>query len=171
MTYTSRLAPYASNRESVVLTAPPSAGTYYYGACVERLSGELDTFNNCSTPVRVTVPQLGDAVVLDLERCVIEPSLYGGAPTVHMTGTVRARRSVSSVTVTGYADGSCVGSDYVGPLSLGAFRSFDVDGFLFGYSGGTVNCRVEADWREYSFSSEPLLRRNSVSGVPAILAR
>ena len=35
--------------------APSSAGTYYYGACVESVSGESDTGNNCSAAVTVTV--------------------------------------------------------------------------------------------------------------------
>ena len=41
--------------ESISLTAPSSAGTYYYGACVDSVSGESDTGNNCSSAVRVTV--------------------------------------------------------------------------------------------------------------------
>ena len=44
-----------TSAESVSLTAPSSAGTYYYGACVESVSGESDTNNNCSTGVQVTV--------------------------------------------------------------------------------------------------------------------
>ena len=38
------------------LTAPPTAGTYYYGACVEVVSGESDTTDNCTQSVTVTVP-------------------------------------------------------------------------------------------------------------------
>ena len=37
--------------------APSVAGTYYYGSCVESVSGESDTTNNCSSGVRVTVEQ------------------------------------------------------------------------------------------------------------------
>ncbi len=40
---------------SIGLTSPSSAGTYYYGACVEPVSGESDTGNNCSSAVAVTV--------------------------------------------------------------------------------------------------------------------
>ena len=36
---------------SVRLTAPARAGVYYYGACVEGVSGEGDTGNNCSEAV------------------------------------------------------------------------------------------------------------------------
>ena len=42
--------------KSLSLTAPEEAGTYYYGACVQSVSGEHDTHdNNCSDAVRVTV--------------------------------------------------------------------------------------------------------------------
>ena len=40
---------------SADLTAPSSAGTYYYGACVQSVPGESNTDNNCSTGVQVTV--------------------------------------------------------------------------------------------------------------------
>ena len=48
-----------SSTESVSLTAPSAARTYYYGACVDSVSGESNTGNNCSTGVRVTVSDSG----------------------------------------------------------------------------------------------------------------
>ena len=30
------------------LTAPDTSGTYYYGACVDAVTDESDTTNNCS---------------------------------------------------------------------------------------------------------------------------
>ena len=44
-----------SGDESVRLDAPSIAGTYYYGACVDSVSNESDTANNCSSAVTVTV--------------------------------------------------------------------------------------------------------------------
>ena len=44
---------------SIALTAPSSAGTYYYGACVQSVRGERNTDNNCSTGVQVTVGRSG----------------------------------------------------------------------------------------------------------------
>ena len=41
--------------KSLSLTAAAEAGSYYYGACVQSVSGEHDTTNNCSDAVRVTV--------------------------------------------------------------------------------------------------------------------
>lgn len=49
------LAPSAVAEASTALRAPSSAGTYFYGACVEPVSGESDTGNNCSHAVGVTV--------------------------------------------------------------------------------------------------------------------
>jgi len=51
----SALSASTSSSESISLTAPSSAGTYYYGACVDSVSGESNTGNNCSSAVRVTV--------------------------------------------------------------------------------------------------------------------
>ena len=45
--------------ESISLTAPSQPGTYYYGACVDAVSGETATGNNCSSGVRVVVPDSG----------------------------------------------------------------------------------------------------------------
>lgn len=46
---------------SITLPRPSTAGTYYYGACVDAVSGESDTTNNCSGDlglrVVVTAPQ------------------------------------------------------------------------------------------------------------------
>ena len=49
------LAPSGRAGASLELTAPSSAGTYYYGACVDAVTDESDTTNNCSSSVRVTV--------------------------------------------------------------------------------------------------------------------
>ena len=49
------LSASGTSAESISLSAPSSAGTYYYGACVESVSGESDTNNNCSDGVSVTV--------------------------------------------------------------------------------------------------------------------
>lgn len=41
--------------KSVILHLPAASGTYYYGACVDAVSGEANTMNNCSKAVRVVV--------------------------------------------------------------------------------------------------------------------
>ena len=54
-----QLAASANSRESIPLTAPSTSGTYYYGACVDSVSGESSTANNCSDGVRVVVSDGG----------------------------------------------------------------------------------------------------------------
>ena len=41
--------------EAIALPAPSDAGAYHYGACVDAVSTESDSGNNCSPAVRVTV--------------------------------------------------------------------------------------------------------------------
>ena len=55
----SGLSASGTGSEAIHLTAPSRAGTYYYGACVEAVSGESNTDNNCLTGVRVTVSSGG----------------------------------------------------------------------------------------------------------------
>ena len=49
------LAASGTSNESIRMTAPSSAGRYYYGACVDTLPDESDTANNCSSAVEITV--------------------------------------------------------------------------------------------------------------------
>ena len=49
------LSASGTSAESIALTAPSTPGTYYYRACVEAVSGESNTGNNCSSGVTVTV--------------------------------------------------------------------------------------------------------------------
>ena len=53
------LDPSETSAESERLTAPDSAGAYYYGVCVDSVSRETNTGNNCSSGVRVTVTAAG----------------------------------------------------------------------------------------------------------------
>ena len=49
------LAASAASDESINLTVPSSAGTYYFGACVDPVSAESNTGNNCSSSASITV--------------------------------------------------------------------------------------------------------------------
>ena len=51
----SALSPGGTSHESISPTIPSTSGTYYFGACVDPVSGESDTANNCSYAVRVSV--------------------------------------------------------------------------------------------------------------------
>ena len=51
----SGLAAPSTTFKLIRLTAPSSPGTYYYGACVQPVSGESDIQNNCSSASEVVV--------------------------------------------------------------------------------------------------------------------
>ena len=93
------LSASSTSDEAIRLTAPASAGTYYYGACVESVTGERDTGNNCSSAVTVTV---GVAGAPDL--VVESPSVSDGSPDVGaaftLSATVRNRGDGSSAATT-----------------------------------------------------------------------
>ena len=77
------LTPAGTSDESISLTAPSTAGTYYYGACVDPVSGESNSQNNCSSAMRVTVAQVSDEdVYVRHESLTIGPGV-GAVPECH----------------------------------------------------------------------------------------
>ncbi len=65
----------ATRSESISLTAPTTAGTYYYGACVDTVTGESDTTNNCSSSVTVTVAEPEPDLIVDSFTITLGPTL------------------------------------------------------------------------------------------------
>ncbi len=53
------LAAGRGSTEGGPLRAPSTAGTYYFGACVDSVAGDSDRSNDCSSGVRVTVSMTG----------------------------------------------------------------------------------------------------------------
>jgi hypothetical protein len=96
----SALTAGASGVESIDLTAPSSAGTYYYGACVEPVGEESDTGNNCSDGVQVAVQGATGSCTNDL-------------------GTISG-----TVTRSGSWDGTCRGVHYTGGTYYARHYSF-----------------------------------------------
>ena len=121
------LAPSATSGEAIPLNAPSTVGTYYYGACVDAVSGESNTGNNCSSAVEVTVAKRPDLVVE--QPSVNNPNPEPEAPftlsaTVRNQGggasgstTLRYYRSTDSTITSSDTD---VGMDEVGSLAPSA---------------------------------------------------
>ena len=133
------LAPAATSSESIDLTAPSAAGTYYYGACVEAVAGESDATNNCSPSVQVSVTEVRAETHPDL--AVGSPSVSDSSPTSGATFSLSAAvrndgdgaaaattlhyyRSTDATITT--ADTS-VGTDAVGGLAAGATDPESID--------------------------------------------
>ena len=87
------LAASGTSAESITLTAPSTAGIYYYGACVEPVDGESDTTNNCSPSIRVDVVEPG------------VPDLEVGMPLVDDASPEAGGSFTLSATVTNAGDG------------------------------------------------------------------
>ena len=152
----SGLSSSGSSSESISLTAPSTAGTYYYGACVDSVSDESVFTNNCSGSVTVTVAAAQDSnptptgkgVTGEVTSCTGE-QITPGFPTYRITikGNVTAKRDVENVRVTGTFNGSFVGIDIVGDMDEGDTESFSITGIV---SEGVGTCGAEAEWLEVS---------------------
>ena len=98
------LAASGSSSESVDVTAPATAGTYYYGACADPVTGESDITNNCSSSVPVTVS---------------EPDLVVAAPTASDSVPAPGATFTLSVSVESAGDGAAA------TTTLSIYRSTD----------------------------------------------
>ena len=131
-----RLAAGASSSESINLSAPNTAGTYYYGACVDNAADESDVSNNCSVGVRVTVE---DATSPDLvvESPGVAPARVEPGASLTFSArvrnrgdgaaeatTLRYRRSIDATVSTGDL---AIGTDPVGRLAAGASSSESIN--------------------------------------------
>ena len=156
----SGLGATGTSDESISLTAPSTAGTYYYGACVDSVSDESDASNNCSSPVTVTVTAAqepdptpapgptGKGVTGEVTSCTGEQVAPGiDSYRITIAGTLTANRDVESVRVTGTFNGSFVGIDVVGDMNEGETKSFSVTGYV---SESVGTCGADVEWLEVS---------------------
>ena len=128
----SALAASATSAASISLTAPSTPGTYYYGACVERKSGE-SAGNNCSTGIRVIVEgdegDEGDLIVsasvndniLTTEQAFILRARVQNQETDESPELVLSYYRSSNATIT--TRDTQVGTDEVGSLAASSIRN------------------------------------------------
>ena len=81
--------------ESIALTAPSTPGTYYYGACLDSVSGESDTTNNCSASVKVDVEEVRNYSELVMSVGA-QPLTLTAGESLKLTATVRNEGDVAS---------------------------------------------------------------------------
>ena len=93
------LSAAGSSAELISLTAPLSPGPYYYGACVDEVADELNTTNNCSPSVEVTVLQTLQ------QQQQVQPDLVVGTPTVSDSSPTAGTNFLMSATVSNTGDG------------------------------------------------------------------
>ena len=127
----SELAASGTSAESISLKTPLSSGTYYYGACVESVSGESNTNNNCSDGVRVTVsrsniggsnnpdlivesPSVSDSTLTPGQTFTLSATVRNSGTGQSAATTLRYYRSTDATISTG---DTAVGTDAVSGLS------------------------------------------------------
>ena len=161
----SGLGAVESSDESISLPAPSSPGTYYYGACVEAVTGESSSDNNCSDAVSITVeqPRLSTSTPSPL----IETTLDGSEVTLILT-SVTYEQNLSNIR-------NAVAVSGIAGVSVGAVRresktvvtvdlafdgtDFDTDGILtFTVGAGAIA----------GYDGPELIAQVSVTAVTAI---
>ena len=126
-----------SSSKSVELTAPSTPGTYHYGACVDAVTGESDTTNNCSASVKVEVEEPPQYPDLRVETPTVNDAspetgaTFTLAATVTNAGdaeaaatTLRYYRSTDATITT---SDTAVGTDAVGALSASGTSDESID--------------------------------------------
>ena len=120
------LSAAGSIRQEIGLTAPSTAATYYYGACIDSVAGESDTGNNCSSGVRVTVTEPAPDLVVESESVSDTTPDSDGSFTFSATVRNRGTGASTATTLRYYRsdDRSVSSSDtQVGTSSVGALAA------------------------------------------------
>ena len=117
-----------TSAESISLTAPASAGTYYYGACVDAVADESNSDNNCSAGVRITVEVQSDLSDLIVDRPTVSKSTLTAGESFTLSTVVRnsGTSSAAATTLRYYrsADSTISTSDTaVGTASVSALNA------------------------------------------------
>ena len=119
------LAAGTATSQSISLRAPASAGAYYYGGCVDRVSGETDTGNNCSSGVRVTLsapPTSGPDLTMGTVTFNVYRLIDSGLWSAYVHNRGNADSDATTVSVS--ADGRTVGSERIRPIRTYYPRTF-----------------------------------------------
>lgn len=124
------LSTNASNNESITINAPTTAGTYYYGACIDTVTDETTTNNNCSTSIAVTVGNFPDLTIDNFSTSATTVTVgesftlsnttknIGGFPT--SSSTLRYFRSNDSMITN---NDIALGTDFVSGLNANAVEN------------------------------------------------
>ena len=119
--------------ETISITVPNTSGTYYYGVCVDRVTGEIETNNNCSSAVRLVVTPAPDLIVTNMMVSATSADTSGP---ITLTATVSNRgiRISDSTTLRWYrsSDGIIttndteVGTSSLSSLGVGGSRTISI---------------------------------------------
>ena len=142
--------------KSISSTSPTSPGHYYYGACVDAVSGESNEHNNCSEAVPIVVRELSPVRIREETRCSWQVLPFAK---FKLEGTVEATRSLSSVVIKGFVtytnSGGLRKREYAGQQDLGSMSANSISPFSIATAGPadfapsaarTHGCDYEFEW-------------------------
>ena len=170
--YVASLNPNNSSNESAQI-AGHNSGTAYYGVCVDSVSGESDTSNNCSSGVAVSVRASGNTNPPDLiiSSFTASPTTIGANQNITLSAVVensggqrsnntnlRYYRSSNNIISPSDSEFTSV-TDYV--ASLNPNNSSNESAQIAGHNSGTAYYGVCVD----SVSGESDTSNNCSSGV------
>ncbi len=145
-----RLGASGSAGQSVAVRAPATPGTYYYGACVDAVTGESDTTNNCSASVTVTVPEPQHPDLLVTSASVSDSSpVAGGSVTLSATASNSGNGAAEATTLRYYrsTDATITAADtQVGTSAITGLGAS-------GSAGGSVGLTAPATPGTYHFGA------------------
>jgi subtilisin len=122
-----------SPAQSCIVTAPATAGTYYHGVCVDVVSGENQTANNCSESQALSVvsSNLPDLVVTQVAadaQATLGSSLNLSATVINQSQVAAASRlDISLISVDTFAE---VPFAYCDVPALGMSQSYSCGGSI-----------------------------------------
>ena len=121
-----------------------------------------------------------EAISLSISECSSTPNSATGLATIRISGAVYANRPVSSLTVTGTANGYSVGSASRSTLAAGSSWSFSMSTDIPAV-GSAFNCSVEVEYSDagrakmavgaVESATKKIRVRGSVSSASALLNR
>ena len=130
----SALGASRTSAESISLTAPSSAGTYYYGACVVNVAGE-SAGNNCSAGVRVRIEAGSPDLIVESVSVSNSNLTTGESFTLNATVRNQGTGAAAATTLRYYRSTNAtistrdteVGTDAVGALAAEGTGAESVD--------------------------------------------
>ena len=143
--------------KSISSLFPTNPGHYYYGACVDAVSGESNEHNNCSEAVPIVVRELSPVRIREETRCSWQTFPF---VEFKLEGTVEATRSLSSVVIKGFVtytnSGGLRKREYAGQQNLGSMSANSISPFSIATAGPadfapsvttTHGCDYEFEWQ------------------------
>ena len=190
------IAPASLSAQGINLTAPSTAGTYYYGACVDAVTGESDTTNNCTRAATLIVPAPAPNLVAWLESVNDASPAPGGPITLSasvanwgtedaeattlryyyttrsplMTLSPSSDTQVGTVAISALASGVTSGqsTNLTAPSTVGTYYYYACVDTVTDESVTTDNCQYFGEALQVTVTNTPATGAPTISGTAQV---